>query len=199
LALEKAAAAGTGYEEAAKNLKQKWQEKSVREWVALEPSLRTVDLRDYFWIARDKLDATFAGLSMVSPLTRTVLASLMSGSSPQRNTGVETALQLSGQELQTLFELLAQAIMRQPDDKKGYDALRLLTEKNIPGASERFNEVLMNVPFSNANAPAGSDVGNLVKAHPEFQPVLQPALNRLKESRDRIGVAYRTTLKGGKK
>jgi predicted KAP-like P-loop ATPase len=199
VALEKAISDGTGYDEVTKGLKHRWQDKSVRQWIALKPSLGTVDLRDYFWIARDKLDATFAGLSMLSPLTRMVVANLMSGNSPQRNVGLDTALQLSGQELQTLYELLEQAIMRQPDDKKGFDAMRLLMEKNISGAGERFNGILMKVPFVSANAPAGSDVGNLVKARPEFQSVLQPALNRLEESKDRIGAAYKTTLKGGKK
>ena len=199
VALEKAISGGTGYEEASKALKPKWLDKSVRQWVALEPSLGTVDLRDYFWIARDKLDATFAGLSMVSPLTRTVLTNLMSGNAPQRNMGLDTALQLSGQELQTLYEHLEQAITRQPDDKKGYDAMRLLMEKKVSGAGERLNEILLKVPFVNANIAAGTDVGNLIKAHPEFQDVLQPALDRLNESKEKIGVAYKTTLKGGKK
>jgi predicted KAP-like P-loop ATPase len=199
IALEKAVFGGAGYEEATKGLKQKWQDRGVRQWVALKPTLGAVDLRDYFWIARDKLDATFAGLSMVSPLTRTVLTNLMSGNAPQRNIGLDTAPELSGQELGTLYDLLEQAITRQPDDKKGYDAMRLLMEKKVSGAGERFNEILLKVPFVNANISAGTDVGNLMKAHPEFQAVLQSALDRLSESKEKIGAAYKTTLKGGKK
>jgi len=198
-ALERAIAEGTGYDEAAKGVKPTWQDKSARQWLALEPSLRSVDLRDYFWIARDKLDATFAGLSMVSPLTRTVLTNLMSGNAPQRNAGLETASQLSGQELQVLYEFLEQAIMRQPDDKKGYDAMRLLMEKKISGAGERFNEVLLKVPLVNANAAVGRDVGNTVNQLPEFRPVLQPAIDRLAASKDRIGAAFKTTIKREKK
>lgn len=198
-ALEKAIAEEMGYDEAAKGMKPTWQDKSARQWLALEPSLSSVDLRDYFWIARDKLDATFAGLSMVSPLTRTVLTNVMSGNAPQRNAGLETASQLSGQELQVLYEFLEQAIMRQPDDKKGYDAMRLLMEKKISGAGERFNEVLLKVPLVNANAAVGRDVGNTVNQLPEFRSVLQPAIDRLAASKDRIGAAFKTTIKGGKK
>lgn len=197
--LEKAIAEGAGYEEAAKGLKPTWQDKSARQWLALEPPLSSVDLRDYFWIARDKLDSTFVGLSMVSALTRTVLTNLMSGNAPQRNAGVETASQLSGQELQVLYECLEQAIMRQPDDKKGYDAMRLLMEKKISGAGERFNEVLLKVPLVNANAAVGRDVGNTVNQLPEYRTVLKPATDRLVASNDRIGAAFKTTIKGGKK
>ena len=197
-ALEKAVSENSGYDDAAKDLKKGWRDEAARQWVALEPALSGVDLRDYFWIARDKLDATFAGLSMVSPLTRTVLAGLLSGNAAQRNVGLETAHQLGGDELRTLYELLQQAIMRQPDDKKGFDAMRLLMEKNISGAGDRFNDVLLKVPFAKANVSAGTDVGNLVNSRPEFQAVLQPALERLKESKDKIGAAYRTTIKGGK-
>ena len=199
VALEKAIAEGAAYEEAAKGLKPTWQDKSARQWLALEPPLSSVDLRDYFWIARDKLDSTFVGLSMVSPLTRTVLTNLMSGNAPQRNAGLETASQLSGQELQVLYEFLAQAIMRQPDDKKGYDAMRLLMEKKISGAGERFNEVLLKVPLVNANAAVGRDVGNAVNQLPEYRTVLKPATDRLLASNDRIGAAFKTTIKGGKK
>jgi predicted KAP-like P-loop ATPase len=198
-ALEKAIAEGAAYEEAAKGLKPTWQDKSARQWLALEPPLSSVDLRDYFWIARDKLDSTFVGLSMVSPLTRTVLTNLMSGNAPQRNAGLETASQLSGQELQVLYEFLEQAIMRQPDDKKGYDAMRLLMEKKISGAGERFNEVLLKVPLVNANAAVGRDVGNAVNQLPEYRTVLKPATDRLLASNDRIGAAFKTTIKGGNK
>ena len=198
-ALEKAGSDESAYNEAAKDFVKGWRDVATRQWIALEPALANVDLRDYFWVARDKLDATFAGLSMVSPLTRTVLADLLSGITVQRNTGLETANQLGGDELRMLYELLDQAIMRQPDDKKGFDAMRLLMEKGISGAGECYNGILLKVPFSKANIAAGTDVGNLVNAHSEFQSVLQPALDRLKESKEKIGVAYRTTIKGGKK
>ncbi|WP_396272784.1 KAP family P-loop NTPase fold protein [Granulicella arctica] len=198
-ALEKAGSDESAFNEAAKDLIKGWRDKATRQWIALEPALAHVDLRDYFWIARDKLDATFAGLSMVSPLTRAVLADLLSGVTVQRNAGLETAKQLSGDEFKMLYELLDQAIMRQPDDKKGFDAIRLLMEKGIAGAGEQYNGILLKVPFSRANIAAGTDVGNLVNAHSEFRLVLQPALDRLKESNEKIGAAYRTTLKGGKK
>ena len=198
-ALEEAGSDEGAYNEAAKDLVKGWRDDATRHWIALEPALANVDLRDYFWIARDKLDATFAGLSMVSPLTRAVLADLLSGITVQRNTGLETANQLGGDELRMLYELLDQAIMRQPDDKKGFDAMRLLMEKGISGAAERYTGILLKVPFSKANVAAGTDVGNLVNAHPESQSVLQPALDRLQESKEKIGAAYRTTIKGGKK
>jgi hypothetical protein len=69
---------------------------------------------------------------------------------------------------------IASKIFCQPDDKKGYDAVRLLMEKKVSGAGERFNEILLKVPFGNSNISAGTGVGNLIKAE-------EAVLSRLQE------------------
>ena len=45
-----------------------WETSSMQKWIAMEPSLSEVDLRDYFWISRDRLQSTFSGISMVPPI-----------------------------------------------------------------------------------------------------------------------------------
>jgi len=51
-------------EESAKKIDGKWAMTAVRKWVAMQPLLRDVDLRDYFWVARDRLESTFSGIAM---------------------------------------------------------------------------------------------------------------------------------------
>jgi hypothetical protein len=189
---------GTGYDEAAKGLKPAWLGKSARQWVAMVPPLSPIDLRDYFWIARDKLDSTFSGLSMVSPLTRSVLNNLLAGTAPQRIAGIAAASELSEQELPTLYEYLEQAIMRHPEDKKGFDAMRSLTEKKISGSAERLNAILMKVPLNLANPAVALDINTLVIQRPELRSIFQASLDRIAGSKEKIGAALKTTTKGSK-
>jgi len=99
------------------------------------------------------------------------------------------------EELATLYEFLDQAIMRHPEEKKGYDAMRGLTEKGIPGAAERFNAILMKVPLASANAAVGVDISTLVTQRPELKGTFEMSLNRLTSSVEKIGAAFKTTRK----
>lgn len=197
--LEKALIEGAAYEEAAKGLKNAWMGTSVKAWVALAPTLSSVDLRDYFWIARDKLDATFSGLSMISPMTRAVLNDLLAGNSPQRIAGIESAARLSQQELTSLFGYLEQAIMRKPEEKNPYDVIRTLAEKNLPGAAEKFNEILTTVPLNLANPAVGMDLQTLLTRRPDLRETFTSAQERLEKSKERIGAAMQGPSKGRNK
>lgn len=196
--LERAVAEGTGYDETAKALKGAWLGNGVKAWVALAPALSGIDLRDYFWIARDKLDATFSGLSMISPMTRAVLNDLLAGTAPQRIAGIESAAKLSQQELASLLGFLEQAIMRKPEEKNAYDVIRTLAEKNLPGAAEKFNEILTAVPLNLANPAVGLDVQSLLTRRPDLRPIFTSAQERLEKSKDRIGAAMQSSSKGRK-
>lgn len=192
--LEKATAEGkSAFDDAAKGLNSAWLSKAARQWIAMEPSLAAVDLRDYFWVARDRLASTFSGLSMVSPLVRTILNDLLGGTSPQRQAGLAASAKLSDRELNTLYEFLEQAIMRHPEDKKGYDAMRGLTEKKVPAAGERYNEVLLKVPLDNANPSIGVDIRTLVTQRPELRATFESSLKRLEASGAKVGAAMKVT------
>ena len=165
----------------------------------MQPQLSATDLRDYFWIARDRLASTFSGLSMISPATRAVLNDLIAGAAAKRAIGVKAAGKLSDAELASLFELLEQAVMRHPEEKKNYDALRHLVEQQIPGAAERLNTVLLKVPLGSADPAVGMDILTLTKGKADLQRTLQPALDRIGKSKERIGIALSGTGAGGKR
>ncbi len=63
-------------EENAKNDKPtKWNTQKVNTWLDSEPYLASVDLRDYFWISRDRLNSI--SNVMTPPIVKTILNSLM--------------------------------------------------------------------------------------------------------------------------
>jgi hypothetical protein len=190
---------GDNLEEVFRSTGQGWTSSAVRQWVAMQPQLSATDLRDYFWIARDRLESTFSGLSMISPATRAVLNDLVAGASPKRLLGAKGAAKLSDVELVSLFELLDQAVMRHPEEKKNFDAFRALVEQQIPGAAERLNTVLLNVPLGSVSPGVGLDIMTLTKGKIELQNILKPAMDRIGESKERIGKAASGAVVGGKK
>ena len=53
----------------------KWNTQKVRTWLNSEPYLASVDLRDYFWISRDRLNSI--STVMTPPIVKTILNALM--------------------------------------------------------------------------------------------------------------------------
>lgn len=176
-------------EDAAKKVDAKWATTMVRRWVAMEPLLNDVDLRDYFWVARDRLESTFAGISMVPPIVRTVLDGLVSSSAPKRNSAMGTAKGLPEDERASLLSLIDQRIARQPENKTSYDALRYLAEAGVAGSAELLVQTLVQRPLENVPANVGMDFMTLYKTKPELRSCLDPARERLLSSTTRIGKA----------
>jgi hypothetical protein len=172
-----------------------WSTPRVKKWLLMEPRLASIDLRDYFWVARDKLASTFTGISMVPPLVRTVLDGLLSGNAIKRNAALTTAASLRDDERQSLLNLIQQQISRQPGEKLGYDSLRQLADTSVSGAAETLRDVLLHRAPDKMPAAVGMDLVTLVKAKPLLAAVLQPAVEHLERSNTRIGRAVQSALK----
>ena len=176
-------------EEAVKKIDPKWATTRMRRWLAMEPLLKEVDLRDYFWIARDRLESTFSGIAMVPPAVRAVLEGLISGSAPKRNAAMQTAPKLTADELAILLTTLDQRITRQPDDQVGYDALRFLSEAGITDAVQLLANILLQRPLDHVPATVGMQVMTLHNAKPQYQGILDPVREHLWKSQTKIGKA----------
>lgn len=178
-------------EEGAKQIDPNWAGTQVRRWVAMEPHLAGLDLRDYFWIARDRLESTFSGVAMIPPAVRAVFDDLLSSASPKRKAAVRSAAALRDDERAVLFALLDQHIVRQPGQKLGYDALRSLAEGGVTSAAETLATILINRPPDKVPPAVGMDVLTLLNAHPELSGILEPVQEHLSRSSTKVGAAVR--------
>lgn len=167
----------------------KWTTAGVKKWLTMEPNLATVDLRDYFWISRDKLAASFSGMAMISPVVRRVLDGLLADSVPGRTASVALARELREDEMTTLVELLDKHIRRHPDEKPGYDGLVALAQGNIAAAVAMLATVLSERPLEPVPPSIGMQIATLAKSNTEFHNILQPAIERLVASTTRAGAA----------
>lgn len=115
-----------------------WQSGSLEKWLRMEPSLKDVDLRDYFWLARDRTSSTLAGVNMVSPLVRRIFNSLTDGNEGEQEIAVRESASLDESERESLLGLLSQFVSRHPGQGNGYEGLLKLATGKIAGAGYAF-------------------------------------------------------------
>ena len=161
-----------------------WTSDFLKRWVVMEPLLSEVDLRDYFWVARDRLATTFSGLSLVPPIVRRTVEDLTSGNAGRRAPALVAAASMEDTERAALLELLSTQITRHPDAKVGYDAFRALVEHGVMGAASAFGTAARSVPAGRVPPAVGLDLRTLLTAHPGAVPELQPLLDHWGDSID---------------
>ncbi len=166
-----------------------WETSFMQKWITMEPPLSKVDLRDYFWISRDRLQSTFSGISMVSPIVRRILEGFISDNSGKRNIAVNEAVDLNEDERSSLLTQLAEHVHRHPDERSGYDGLIALSGKGIDGAPERLVSVLDKGHDKSIPPALGLALSTLVKRLPRLEKILQPSIDRLAGTETRIGKA----------
>lgn len=191
-AVREEAAQGERSKESATPFPEDWATSQIRDWVAMEPSLSGVDLRDYFWVARDRLQSSMSGLSMVPPVVRRLFEDLIGNSAPQRNAAVKSAGELRAEEREILFELLERTILQKPSEKPGYEALRHLVEADLQDAAKRMAAAFAKAPTAAVPPAVGKDLDTLVKAKPALKPVFDAVLKNWQASEGtRVGAALK--------
>ena len=167
---------------------QAWSTPALRKWLSMEPRLSLVDLRNYFWVARDRLASTFSGVSLVPPAIRRVFEDAMSD--VKRHAAAQTATQLDTEERATLFSLFEQYVVREPGNAAYYEALRFFVEFDVAGALETYASCLMKAAADHIPAGVGTNAVTLQQQHPAAKAALKPAIERLRElTSTRVGVA----------
>lgn len=155
-----------------------WANPQIRRWVAMEPPLAGVDLRDYFWVTRDRLQSSMAGLSMVPPMVRRLFEGLIGNNVPQRNAAIKEATNLREDERELLLDLLDRNIQQKPTEKSGYDAFRHLVESGFPESARRMAAAMAKAPASEVPPAVGTDIDTLVRSKQDLRPMLEPILKK---------------------
>lgn len=135
-----------GAEEVPEEVAREWLTPSLKKWLRMQPSLRDVDLRDYFWLARDRTSSTLAGVHMVSSIVRRLFESLISENEGERHISASEVKSLNETELEALLGLLRQHVERHPEQTAAVDALILLGEEKVQGALSTALGAIRNAP-----------------------------------------------------
>ena len=186
-------------EDAAKAVSQDLSDSFMRRWGAMEPHLSDIDLRDYFWVARDKLETSLTAVSLLPPHLRRILEDLL-GSDGARHRGASSAASLPTDEVTLLLANLEQHLLRRQEDTNGYNAFLSLIQLQVAGVASSFATCLLkcvpqNVP---ANVPLdlNTSFSNSDENRVTFAPILEHWANI---SSAAVGRAAKKVLAGAKK
>lgn len=98
----------------------------MKSWIASEPSLSKIDLRPYFYFARDVLSSLSGSVQRMTPLAQETLTKLLSASEAMRKKALDYAKDVSQADVAAIFESLTDRV-RQKENLSGpnieFDAL----------------------------------------------------------------------------
>ena len=168
-----------------------WQTPSVQKWLQMEPALKEVDLRDYFWLMRDRTSSTLAGVNMVSPLVRKIYTGLLDGNDGEKEVEAKHAAELENPDREALLGLLQQQITSYPKQRKGYEALLNLATKNVDGAGYTFTKLVGEISPEFLPTQIAPDLSRLGGVDAQFQPYTERLLKLFadKHSKTQLGKA----------
>lgn len=179
------------FREEADKVSAGWGSTRLRKWLSMEPLLANIDLRDYFWIARDRLQSTLVGASLVSPAVRQVVEALLADHPAKRHPALATALSFGDDDRAAMYGLIEQRIAREPSSPAGFDALIHLSRKGVPGAARALASAVVARPASVILPAVALDIQTLAGEDAALRRELEPALKHLEASASRAGIALR--------
>jgi hypothetical protein len=168
-------------------LPEDWRKPTLVRWLKMKPALAGEDLRDYFWIARDRLQSSISGMSMVPPIVRRVFEGLTSDNAGMKTQAAKSAGEFDENESEMLFKLLLRNVKQNPHEKPSFDAYRTLIEVNLGDAANQLAIAVREVPAPKIPPAVGSDLLTLVKAKPELNAVFASVLDELRETDTHVG------------
>lgn len=172
------AAATRGSEEKPLEWPKDWDTRRTKRWLSLPPLLTEVDLRDYFWLTRDRLGSTLSHINLVSPVVQRIFNGLRSDGT--RRASAQQAKALPPDELSSLHTLLAKQIQRNPADKKNYDQFTSLLNEEVDSLAD-YVSVLMTLPVGKMPAAVVLDLLAFSKKHSSGQVSLAPVFAKIEK------------------
>lgn len=122
-----------------------WNRPKVIKWLQVEPFLTGIDLRDYYWIARDKIDKSITASSLIPPVVKSFFNELL----PENMTATitkslfkEKYSDFSEIEKEAFCNLLSSNLKRNSKQKRLYDIFNVMVEENIENARIYYVESL---------------------------------------------------------
>ncbi len=131
------------------NFKEWTSDEQIINWIKLEPRLSEIDLRDYFWLARDKTGSTLSNVHMVSPKIQHIYKGLISDNASNIRVSLELAKSLDDSESHEVFNLFESNIQAVKDIKTHLISLHDLTiQINQYVFSSRYLEIYKTISYS---------------------------------------------------
>ncbi|KIM10488.1 MAG: hypothetical protein KU37_09265 [Sulfuricurvum sp. PC08-66] len=128
---------------------KEWKTSQIQNWIKIEPRLSDVDLRNYFWLARDRIDLTLSNVHMVSPILQKIYKGLNSSKESEIRVNLENAKELKIEELTEIIKLFDNEIKVSSDIKELLNSLhKLIIQINNSDLYFFYINIIKNTPYT---------------------------------------------------
>lgn len=152
-----------------KNSYQNWSKEKVIKWLKVEPKLANIDLRDYFWISRDKITSSISGSSLIPPIVKELFSKLNQEKLPAKVSKqiISTEVKILNEVELNQFLLFSSSILKKNiDQKRLYDIFHYLIEENVIGAELIYQDTLKGISVKSIPPVLGSSLKRLEVSEP---------------------------------
>lgn len=146
-----------------------WEQSDVKTLVDIEPRFSSVDLRELYWVSRDKLSDIIGGTSLYSAKVRELFRKVYNASSDTilQKMCQEDVSKLLGDDNADFFTQLDEMIISNPKEKAGYNVYLLCIENKIDSSYSRFVKVLEVIDVSCIPFALGNKFSDVLKQCPD--------------------------------
>ncbi|MDY3203920.1 MAG: P-loop NTPase fold protein [Arcobacter sp.] len=126
-----------------------WKSPQIKNWIKIEPRLSNIDLRDYFWLVRDKTESTLSNVHMVSPILQKLYKGLVSNKEVEVRVSLENAKKLTSDELLEIVKLFENEIKISQNLKDIIGNLhKLIIQINTSSFYSLYINIIKFIPYS---------------------------------------------------
>lgn len=151
-----------------------WNKAKIINWIGVEPFLSKVDLRDYYWISRDKLSSMQSNL-LVPPVVKALMLKLEPEGMAAKLTKKflkEDLFALSDKDRIAFYNLLKQRIITEPEKQRYYDLFNYSLEEGLVDSKSIYIEALLGIGRKIPPAVTES-LKRFNKEHTEFNQFIE--------------------------
>lgn len=143
---------------------QNWSKEKVIKWLTVEPRLSNSDLRDYFWLSRDKITSSISGSSLIPPIVKELFKKINQDKLPTKVSKqiICTEIKpLNDIELNQFLLFSSSVLKKNIDQKRLYDIFHYLIEEKIDGAELVYQDTLKSISAKSISPVIGSNLKRL--------------------------------------
>lgn len=168
---------------------KEWSKPKIIKWFQIEPLLSGIDLRDYYWIARDKLENSITATSMIPPVVRALFNELLPDSMTATVTKSllkEKFLSFNDVEKDAFFNLISSNTKRNPQQKRLYDIFNIMFEEKIENTAYHYKETLKIISVNDIEPAVATRLASF-KSEPEIGEFL---IDYFKDGKSKASKAF---------
>ena len=128
-----------------------WEQTDVKTLLGINPLFSSVNLKELFWVSRDKLSDIIGGTSLYSAKVKDVFKRAYNYTSDPI--------------LKTIC--IDEIVITKPNEKNGYNVYFFCIENNIEGAYTKFVGILDRIDVQKIPFSLGNKFNDILKKHPD--------------------------------